>query len=937
MLSILLIHNQDDFISAFSVALKEVFPDSRITGTSEIEGLNRSITEKTDIAIISVSFGYTGIGDILSVLRSDAGYIPAVLLTDEKSDISFSGDGIENGIDGIITWPSNFFSIKTVIRTAIRSYGLKAGTCGYMQDGLDSYEDIFVLNKRHKDIFENTGNAIIIYRPIDEGNDFVFSAINRAAEKIENVNREDLIGRKVTEVFPSIIEFGLFDVLKRVWKTGNPEKHPVSFYKDSRISGWRENSVSRLSSNEIVTIYSDETKHKIAEQALVESEERFRQLAENIQEVFWVVSSDWQQMHYISPAYESVWGRSCNSLYENPMSWTESIIDEDKDAVLSYLGEKTGGDLSEINFPEFRIIHADWSIRWISSRGYPVYDEDGKVFRIVGVAEDITEKKQSERTFNAILEGTAWAIGQDFFDRIVKELTLWLDCEVALIGKIVDDSSIETVSIIKDGKLLPEYTYPLEGTPCMNVIENGYAYHPVRLKHIFPDISNIHNMDVNGFIGIRLLDKEGKAIGILAAMSKKRLILPSRAEDAMKILAARTSSEIERTNIEEKKKQVEVLLQQAQKMEAIGTLAGGIAHDFNNILQSIILNSELAQFENSDNPMVERRTEEVLKASRRATDLVKQILTFSRQSELELRPLKISLVIKEALKMLRSSLPSTIEIVTDVYKDDDLVLADPTQIHQVAMNLCTNASHAMRETGGTLTVSLQPVELDSGFSGLYPELKPGAYLILKVSDTGHGMDDTTMGRIFDPFFTTKKRDEGTGLGLAVVYGIIKELKGAIRVESEKNRGTVFSILLPRIERPVRSDAVEARPVPGGSETMLLIDDEEGLLKAQRKIFERLGYDVEIRSSSVEALEAFKSNPQRYDIVITDQTMPKLTGAQLAKEFIALRPDIPIILCTGFSDVITEEEAKSIGIKEFIMKPIVISEIACKVREVLGQK
>jgi CheY-like chemotaxis protein len=371
-------------------------------------------------------------------------------------------------------------------------------------------------------------------------------------------------------------------------------------------------------------------------------------------------------------------------------------------------------------------------------------------------------------------------------------------------------------------------------------------------------------------------------------------------------------------------------------MEAIGTLAGGIAHDFNNILQSIMLNTELAQFENSGNNIVQHRMDEVLKASKRATDLVKQILTFSRQSEIELRPLKIGLVIKEALKMLRSSLPSTIEMTTDISTEDDLALADPTQIHQVVMNLCTNAAHAMREKGGTLNVTLKPVAILPESAALYSELSPGPYISLTVSDTGHGIDKNIIDRIFDPFFTTKERGEGTGLGLAVVYGIIKELKGAIRVESEKDRGARFTILLPRIQRPAKTETDEAHPIPHGTETMLLVDDEEGLLVAQKKIFERLGYKVETHSSSTAALELFKRDPKRFDIVITDQTMPKMTGAQLAKEFMKIRPDIPIILCTGFSDVISEEEAKAIGIREFIMKPIVISDIACKVREILSK-
>ncbi len=799
---------------------------------------------------------------------------------------------------------------------------------------MESLDDLIKFKERHEGIFEKTGNAISVYRAVEDGDDFVFVEFNSTAERIENIKREDLIGKKVTEVFPGVVDPGLLKVFRRVWKTGIPERHPVSLYKNSRIVSWRENHVYRLPSKEIVAIYTDETKHKIAEMALTESEERFRQLAENIQEVFWVVSPDWKQVHYISPAYETVWGLPCESLYKDPMSWADPIVAEDKNAVMSYLKEKASGDLSEIIFPEYRIIRTDWSIRWISARGYPVYNEKGMPYRIVGVFEDVTEKKQSEKAFHAILEGTAWAIGQDFFDKIVTELSLWLDCEMAMIGKIVNNT-IESISIIRDGQLLRDFSYSLDGSPCFDVIRDGYVYHPVGIKGLFPESAHIKDMDISGYVGIRLLDKEGDAIGILTAMSKERLIIPNRAEDVMKILAARTSAEIERLNIEEKKKQVEVLLQQAQKMESIGTLAGGIAHDFNNILQSIMLNTELAQFENSDNTVVLHRMGEVLKASKRATDLVKQILTFSRQNELELKPLRIGLVIKEALKMLRSSLPTTIEIITNICKEDDLVLADPTQIHQVIMNLCTNASHAMREKGGTLTVVLEPVEIQAESVNIYPELNPGPYLRVSVQDTGHGMDRNTIDRIFDPFFTTKERGEGTGLGLAVVYGIIKELKGAIRVESEKNRGTDFFILFPRIQRPVKADIFETRPVPGGTEVMLLIDDEEGLLVAQRKIFERLGYRVETRSSSIDALEAFKSNPDRYDIVITDQTMPKMTGAQLAKEFIAIRPDIPIILCTGFSDVISEEEAKSIGIKEFIMKPIVVSEIASKVREILG--
>ncbi|MBN1906237.1 MAG: response regulator [Deltaproteobacteria bacterium] len=943
MISFLIVDDKDNLASELRGLLVELFPGCTIKQPPVQEDIINALDDSPDMIFVRSSIEAGILTAFLEKRRAEkeTALIPVVLLIDERHLITLSDKCIKRDVEGILTWPLNKYSIESTVRSMIRlsraESELKTRISRDETKCPESAEEIRKYQERHEGIFQNTINAIVIYRPQDSGKDFIIVEFNRAAEKIEKVKREDIIGKPVTEVFPGVIEFGLLEVFRRVLKTGIPERLPVRLYRDSRIVGWRENYVYRLPSDEIVAVYTDETKHKVAEVALMESEERFRQLAENIQEVFWVVSPDWKEVHYISPAYEKVWGLSCESLYKDPMSWINSIIKEDRDSVLSYLAEKADGDLDEIIFPEYRIIHSDWSIRWISARGYPVYNEEKKLYRIVGISEDVTEKKQSEKAFNAILEGTSWVTGQDFFDKIVKELSSWLDCNVALIGKVTKSSSIESISIITDGKLSKVYSYPLINTPCMEVIKKGYFYHPVGLKELFPEAVQLNDFDITGFVGIRLLNKEGEPIGVLAAMSKDWLILPKRAEDVMKILAARTSAEIERMNTEEKKKQVEVLLQQAQKMEAIGTLAGGIAHDFNNILQSIMLNTELAQFENSGNNVVQHRMDEVLKASKRATDLVKQILTFSRQSEIELRPLKISLVVKEALKMLRSSLPSTIEITTSISTEDDLALADPTQIHQVVMNLCTNSAHAMREKGGTLSVKLEPLLIQPESATLYPELIPGPYVCLSVSDTGCGIDKNILDRIFDPFFTTKERGEGTGLGLAVVYGIIKELKGTIRVESEKDMGAGFTILLPRIQRPAKTEADEARPIPHGTETMLLVDDEEGLLVAQKKIFERLGYRVETHSSSLGAFEAFRADPKRFDIVITDQTMPKMTGAQLAKEFMKIRPDIPIILCTGFSDVISEEEAKAIGIKEFIMKPIVISDIACKVREILGKR
>jgi CheY-like chemotaxis protein len=329
---------------------------------------------------------------------------------------------------------------------------------------------------------------------------------------------------------------------------------------------------------------------------------------------------------------------------------------------------------------------------------------------------------------------------------------------------------------------------------------------------------------------------------------------------------------------------------------------------------------------------------QVLKAANRAKGLVNQILTFSRQSEQERKPLKIQPIIKEALKLLRASLPSTIEITQNIDKESGAILADPTQIHQVIINLCTNAYHAMREKGGVLEVILTEVDADSTDLTFNPDLSPGPYLRLTISDTGHGMDRIVMERIFDPYFTTKDLGEGTGMGLAVVHGIVRSHSGDITVYSEPGKGTTFHVYLPRIDTgAIAPETVSTEPAPKGKERILLVDDEEQIVLMVRQMLEGLGYHVTARTSSVEALGAFRAKPEKFDLVITDQTMPNMTGAELAQKLMGIRADIPIILCTGFSEVITEDKSKAIGIREYVMKPVIRSEIAKTIRRVLDKK
>jgi signal transduction histidine kinase/ActR/RegA family two-component response regulator len=381
--------------------------------------------------------------------------------------------------------------------------------------------------------------------------------------------------------------------------------------------------------------------------------------------------------------------------------------------------------------------------------------------------------------------------------------------------------------------------------------------------------------------------------------------------------------------------QLEEQLLQSQKMEAIGTLAGGIAHDFNNILAAIIGFSEMVVEDVSDNASAQRHMEQVLKAGFRGRDLVRQILTFSRRGDQEKNALHLSPLIQEMFKLLRASLPTTIEMKLDLDENRDLAYADPSQMQQIIMNLGTNASHAMREKGGTLEVSLRVITIDT--TELLPEadMAPGEYLVLSVRDTGHGMDDGVMKRIFEPFFTTKGKGQGTGLGLSVVYGIVKSHNGGIRVSSKPGRGSVFSVYLPAASTmaEVERETISWDTLPTGTERILFVDDEEPIVELGQGVLRRLGYTVVANRSGREALETFRRDGA-FDLVITDQTMPEMTGVMLAAELLKLRPDLPVILFTGYSESVSRETAQEVGIREFLMKPLSRRELAGAVRRAL---
>ncbi|MGD0230267.1 MAG: PAS domain S-box protein, partial [Syntrophorhabdales bacterium] len=382
---------------------------------------------------------------------------------------------------------------------------------------------------------------------------------------------------------------------------------------------------------------------------------------------------------------------------------------------------------------------------------------------------------------------------------------------------------------------------------------------------------------------------------------------------------------------------LEAELRQAQKMQAIGTLAGGIAHDFNNILAAMIGFTELALDDVEKDSRATRHLEHVRKAGYRGRELVKQILTFSRQGEEEKKPVQVAPIVREVLKLMRASLPSTVEIRPRIESEEGIIFADPVQIHQLLINLCTNAGQALKTGKGVIDVRLSDFVLSDPADAPHPDMEPGHYVRLSVTDTGPGFDALTKDRIFEPFFTTKEPG-AKGMGLSVVYGIVKGHHGAITVSSAPGRGSTFTVYFRKPKEALPEEQTGPSAGPGsGKRRILFVDDEEALVEMGRQMLERLGYEVVAEKDSVRALKRFQRDPERFDLVITDQTMPNMTGIELAKRLMSIKKDIPIILCTGFSEAISSESAKAMGIREFVMKPIIKNEMAETIRRVIADQ
>lgn len=561
-------------------------------------------------------------------------------------------------------------------------------------------------------------------------------------------------------------------------------------------------------------------------------------------------------------------------------------------------------------------------------------ERDSEIFeKTTRLEHEIAERKKANKIFKALADQSSTLVEQEVYNGIVAKTCELFECEIAMLGLLIDHKTLRVLALFQDGKLQEKTSYDITGTPANVILQQGFTAFPENITELFPDAKAIRDMRVTGYVGTPLLKGGKKAIGILCAMSHKKLLIPKQAKEILDILQTRAVGELDKTKIREDKHLIEYRLRQAQKMEAVGTLAGGIAHDFNNILTAIMGYADMAKEEVEPGSELEDDLDKVIAGGNRAKDLVKQILAFSRQNHTERIAFQPASVINEAIKMLRSSIPTTIDIQQDIDPISKTILADPTQIHQIIVNLCTNAFHAMEESGGQLMISLQNISIDHQATVINHELKVGEYIELRVEDTGSGISPDIQERIFEPYFTTKQVDKGTGMGLAIIHGIVQSYDGAITVKSEIGKGASFQVLFPACEETPVSDTEESQELIGGSERIIFVDDEEILTKMGSASLGRLGYNVTSFTDSTKALETFKANPDQFDLIITDQTMPKLTGAEMAKSMLKVRPDLPIILCTGYSTIISKEDAQALGIREFVLKPISRKSITTLIRNI----
>ncbi len=779
-------------------------------------------------------------------------------------------------------------------------------------------------------------------------------AWNRAIEDMTGVKAEEMIGRGDYEYAlpfygerrPILIDLALhpdsrmetrYTAIHRFGdilfgESYTPKLAPGNVHLSATASVLRDSRGEIIAAIECIR---NNTERKLADDALKESERRMADIINFLPDAALVIDKDGYVIAWNRAIEEMTGIKAGDVLGKGNFEYALPFYGERRPILIDLVlqpREEIEGRYRNIKWQGGTLVGEAYMPSLRGKRSYllgtasPLYNTKGAIVGAIETIRDITDRRQMEETLSSereqlasTLDGipvpgfvidkeckvTLWNRSNEVYTGRPKESMLGKKIDLSFLFKGKDSPSLaEIILTMQDEEIIRKYGH--RGVNRSEISPGAFeSVRTIRLR----DEERIMSIQA-----ARIYNPQGEIIG-----------------------AVQTAQDItERIRAEAERKHLQDQLNQAQKLEAIGTLAGGIAHDFNNMLAAIIGYTELT-IDEPDEKMRRRKLNEVLKASKKAKDLVRQILTFSRNTEQEKKPLDMKLVTKEALKLLRSTLPATVEIRQNLTADPCMINADLTQMHQIIMNLCTNAAQAMGERGGVLEVNLSLEYIKDSILRQHPDAVAGPYVRMTVSDTGQGIDPAIKDRIFEPFFTTKGIGEGTGLGLSVVYGIVKNHGGIITAESEHGYKTAFDVYLPAIgSTEPREEASVPEDVPQGSERILLVDDDQTLLAMGKLMLESLGYTVDVRTSGMEALGSFLADSGFYDLVITDMTMPLMTGSELAVEFLRIRPDIPIILCTGFSEFIDEEKAKDIGLKAFVMKPFSKKTIGRIVREVLDK-
>ena len=772
--------------------------------------------------------------------------------------------------------------------------GLLSRAIGYAIERQRAQEELRAQEEQYRLVVDNANEAIVIAQ------DGFIRLYNPKAVEMSGYPEEEYVKVPFLKmIHPDDRETVKDRHEKRVRGEEAPSVYTFRILRKDGATTWAEiNAVLIEWRGRPATLnfLSDITARMEAEAALRESEQRFRTIFETAQDSIFLKDRE-HRYTLVNPGMARLMGRPASEIVGKsdydlfPDETARHIWEVDSRVFLGEVVEEE--DVRPIQgVPRtFHFIKV------------PTRDHTGEIAGLCGIARDITFRKMAE-------------------ERIKYQADLVKNVSDAIISTDLD------FNIVTWNK----------------AAETMYGYH--RAEVVGKDVGELTNTEYQSDSPEDVLNrffedgkwegeviqkrKDGTTVNVLASVT---LLRDGTGNPVGAVTINRDITERKRT--EEERKKLESVIRHSQKMEAIGTLAGGIAHDFNNILAAIMGYGEMALMDAPQNSQIRADLEQIMSSSRRARDLVAQILSFSRRTERERIPVPVRAIVNECLKMLRATIPTTIDIRPRVGAETGAVLSDPTQIQQVVMNLCTNAAYAMRDTGGTLEVELSQADVDQNPAASIPGLKPGPHVKLVVSDTGTGIEPDVVEKIFEPFFTTKETGQGTGMGLAVVYGIVKGHGGVITVDSEPDFGSSFTVYLPTVKEKAAGDEIVTQKTPTGAESILFVDDEQTLARLGKRTLESLGYVVTAHTSSLEALDEFRSGPDRFDLVITDQTMPHLTGLRLAEEIIGIRPGIPVILITGYSDQATPERVERAGIKALVEKPMVRSQIARTIRDVLN--